>query len=93
MICTTVRQGMECPLMTAKGCSYNGGICCETIEPCSGCKRTVEYSSSWYCTACPDPKMKWKNGNCNLATNIIQAAKGAAAKINPIKASKRSSKR
>lgn len=93
MICTTVRQGMECPFMTAKGCSYNGGICCEIAEQCNGCKRTIEFSSSWYCTACPDPKLKWKNGNCNLASHVVSAVKEAAAKVNPLKASKRSSKR
>ena len=93
MICTTVRNGMECPFMSAKGCTYNGGICHEIIEQCNGCKRTIAYSASTYCSACPDPKTKWKIGNCNLASHIVAAAKEAAQKINPIKASKRSSKR
>ncbi|MGB5423817.1 MAG: hypothetical protein WBN03_16760, partial [Desulfobacterales bacterium] len=42
MICTTVREGRECPFMTAKGCSYNGGICHEIVEQCNGCGRKVE---------------------------------------------------
>jgi len=26
LVCTTIKEGMECPFMTAKGCSYNGGL-------------------------------------------------------------------
>ena len=89
MVCTTVRKGLECPFMAASGCSYNGGICNEIIEHCSGCSRSRKYSSGWYCTACPDPSLKWKNGKCNLATNIIAEATKKKSKINPLKASKR----
>jgi hypothetical protein len=89
MLCTTVRTGLECPFMKAAGCSYNGGICHEIVEQCKGCKRTVEYVSCWYCSACPDPSIKWKNGNCNMASHVVTVAK-EAAKVNPIKASKRS---
>lgn len=89
MVCTTVRKGLECPFMTADGCSYNGGICQEIIEQCSGCNRSREYASGWYCTACPDPSLKWKNGKCNLATNIVAETTKKNSKINPLKASKR----
>jgi Family of unknown function (DUF6811) len=75
--------------MTAKGCSYNGGICHEIVEQCNGCSRTVEVTSGWYCTACPDPSLKWKNGNCNLASHIAAVATQSKNKINPLKASKR----
>lgn len=92
MICTTVRNGKECPFMTTKGCSYNGGICHEIVEQCSGCNRTMEVISGWYCTACPDPALKWKNGNCNLATHVTAVATQAKNKINPLKASKRGKK-
>ncbi|MBW2639981.1 MAG: PxxKW family cysteine-rich protein [Deltaproteobacteria bacterium] len=60
MVCTTVRNGFECPFMTKKGCSYNGGICHEIVEHCNGCNRSTEYASRWYCSACPDPSLKWK---------------------------------
>ena len=90
MICTTVKKGVECPFMTAKGCSYNGGICHEVVEQCHGCNRTTEFSSKWYCTACPDPSLKWKTGDCNFASHVIKASSTAKAKINPLKASKRS---
>jgi hypothetical protein len=89
MVCTTVRKDLECPFMAVDGCSYNGGICHEIIEQCSGCRRGKEYSSGWYCTACPDPIVKWKNGKCNLATNIVAESTEKTAKINPLKASKR----
>lgn len=93
MVCSTVRKDKECPFMTAKGCSYNGGICHEIVEKCKGCNRSTEYSSAWYCTSYPDPSLKWKNGNCNLATHVITAPVEVKAKLNPLKASKRGNNR
>ena len=93
MICTTIKEGMECPFMSAKGCSYKGGICHQIVEQCQGCNRGTELSSGWYCTACPEPAVKWKNGNCNLASHVSNTATAAAqTKINPLKASKRGSR-
>ncbi|MDM8522869.1 PxxKW family cysteine-rich protein [Desulfococcaceae bacterium HSG8] len=92
MVCTTVRKGVECAFMTAKGCSYNSGTCYQATEACNGCNRRAEFSTGWYCTAVPEPSMKWKNGNCNLASHITAQPAEAAKKINPIKASKRSKK-
>ncbi|MFC1489366.1 PxxKW family cysteine-rich protein [Thermodesulfobacteriota bacterium] len=89
MVCTTVKNGMECPFMTAKGCSYNGGICHEIVEQCNGCNRSTKMSAGWYCAACPDPALKWKNGDCNIASHVITASAAPTAKINPLKASKR----
>lgn len=79
--------------MTAKGCSYNGGICHEIVDQCSGCSRTIEYNAGWYCASCPDPSLKWKVGNCNMATHVQSASAQAAAKINPLKASKRQNRK
>ena len=89
MVCTTVRKGSECPFMSAKGCSFNGGVCHEIVESCDGCNRNSEYTSGWFCTACPDPALKWKNGNCNLATHIASSSASKNTKLNPLKASKR----
>jgi hypothetical protein len=89
MVCKTIKQGQECPFMSSKGCSYNGGICHQVVEQCNGCDRGSEYASGWFCTACPDPSKKWKNGNCNLATHVTNSVDSAKAKINPLKASKR----
>ena len=92
MICTTIRKGTECAFMTGKGCSYTGGLCHEVIEQCSGCNRSAEFETGWYCTACPEPAIKWKNGNCNFATHVTTTAATNKAKLNPIKASKRGGK-
>ncbi len=92
MICTTVRNGVDCPMMKAAGCSYTGGSCREIVEACKGCNRIIDYESGKYCSAAPDPALKWKIGMCNMATHIkIEAA--AQAKINPLKASKRASRK
>ncbi|RLC01401.1 MAG: hypothetical protein DRI57_31155 [Deltaproteobacteria bacterium] len=93
MVCTTVRKGMECPFMTAKGCSYNGGICHEIVEQCNGCNRSAEFASGWFCTASPEPSIKWKNGKCNLASHVTTTANENKIKINPLKASKRAHKK
>jgi len=89
MICTTIKEGVECPFMSAKGCSYSEGICHQIVEKCQGCNRGAEYSAGWYCSACPNPSVKWKNGNCNMASHVSAAAEAKKAKINPLKASKR----
>ncbi len=89
MICTTVRKGYDCPFMTAKGCSYNGGRCYEIVEACKGCSRMTEVETGWYCGAFPEPALKWKNGVCNMATHVKAAETATQAKINPLKASKR----
>ena len=89
MICETTRKGAECAFMTKSGCTFNGGSCFEIVEACSGCNRSSEFEAGWFCTACPDPSVKWKNGNCNLATHVQNAVAESKTKVNPIKASKR----
>lgn len=89
MNCTTIRQGRDCPFMTKKGCNFNGGICHEIVEQCKGCKRTAENTTGWFCDAVPQPSIKWKNGNCNLATHVSNGSVEKKAKLNPLKASKR----
>lgn len=89
MICTTIRNGQECVFMTAGGCGYNGGACVPIVEQCQGCKRAEPFETGIYCVAVPDPSVKWKNGNCNMATHIKAEAAAKTQKINPIKASKR----
>lgn len=89
MICDTVRKGDECVFMSAKGCKYNGGACKPAVEACEGCQRLVEKESGVYCTVAPDPVIKWKNGNCNMATHVKTVVETKKQKLNPIKASKR----
>ncbi len=78
--------------MTAAGCSFNGGSCAEIIEACNGCNRSESHDTGWFCSAFPDPSVKWKNGNCNLATHVQKVSGDPKAKVNPIKASKRRGK-
>ncbi|MFO7752843.1 MAG: PxxKW family cysteine-rich protein [Desulfobacteraceae bacterium] len=89
MICATVKEGEECVFMASGGCSFNGGSCRPVVEACDGCSRVKEYADGRYCTASPDPAVKWKNGNCNMATHLKFEAAGKTQKVNPIKASKR----
>ncbi len=92
MVCSTVKAGTACTFMSAKGCSFNGGSCYPAVEQCDGCDRNKEFSSGKYCLSYPDPSQKWKLGNCNLATHIKKAPAQIAPKINPLKASKRSTR-
>lgn len=79
--------------MKSSGCSYNGGLCYEVVESCQGCSRTEEYSAKWYCTAFPEPSVRWKQGACNMATHVKASEAAKAQKINPLKASKRAHKK
>ena len=88
MICETIRKGMECAFMTAKGCGYNNGLCHEVVDQCKGCNRSTEIETGWYCSACAEPSLKWKTGNCNLATHVSATTTANKQKINPLKASK-----
>ncbi|MDQ7837723.1 MAG: PxxKW family cysteine-rich protein [Thermodesulfobacteriota bacterium] len=89
MDCTTLKPGISCVFMSKKGCSFNGGACHQVIDKCEGCNRIIEFPTGKYCSSYPDPASKWKKGNCNLATHLKTEAPKAAAKINPLKASKR----
>jgi len=91
MVCTTVKEGQECSFMSKKGCGFNGGACHKIVEGCVGCQRVVNYTDGEYCMVFPDPSAKWRIGNCSMATHLKTGAKKGAAKINPIKASKRGS--
>ena len=90
MRCTSVKPGIECPFMMAKGCGYKGGICQPVVEQCSGCGRQAQHGSGWYCNAFPEPTTKWRIGICNMATHVsATVATEPKAKLNPLKASKR----
>jgi hypothetical protein len=94
MICNTVKEGAECAFMTKTGCGYNGGSCHPVVEQCEGCLRIVEVPSGMFCTSYPNPAIKWKTSQCNFATHAKAASQGQPqAKINPLKASKRNTKR
>jgi hypothetical protein len=91
MDCVTLKPKTNCVFMTKKGCSFNGGGCHKILEQCNGCDRASQFETGWYCSACPDPSVKWKIGKCNLATHV-KAEAVASAKVNPLKASKRAAR-
>ena len=70
MVCQTIKQGTECPFMTKKGCSFNGGSCHTIDEKCEGCAKIVELPTGSYCMIYPDPKAKWIIGGCPSATHV-----------------------
>lgn len=92
MLCTTIKENVECPFMTSSGCSYIDGVCRPVVEACEGCARVSEFPSGLYCSATPDPAAKWKRGRCNLATHVKEDTVETKSKINPLKASKRGSR-
>lgn len=94
MICTTVKPGTNCNFMTKSGCGYTGGACLGIVEQCTGCQRIMELPIGKYCSSYPNPSVKWKTSVCNFATHAKAEAQGQQqGKVNPLKASKRSTKR
>jgi hypothetical protein len=89
MLCTTIKDGVDCVFMSANGCTYNSARCHPIIDHCDGCARVGEFPTGKYCGAAPDPAAKWVRGLCNIATHIKKEEKVEALKVNPLKASKR----
>jgi len=63
------------------------------IDKCEGCERIVEEDGVNYCRTYVKPEAKWRLGICNFATHQKPEIKVAKVRINPLKASKRASKR
>ena len=76
---------------TAEGMSFKGATFSPVIENCEGCNRVKEFEGTNYCSSYAMPGAKWAMGNCNFATHVSKEIK-AQGKVNPLKASKRSSK-
>jgi hypothetical protein len=89
MVCTSVKEGLDCFFMTKSGCRFNGGSCHTIIEQCEGCQKVKEFPTGRYCVTFPDPAAKWRIGTCNMATHIQAGSKKGNGKVNPLKASKR----
>jgi len=63
------------------------------VESCVGCTRVNQEGEVTYCQAYVRPEKWWMHGRyCPLATHFKLAA-AKEAKVNPLKASKRSSKK
>ena len=86
---------------TAEGVVVNGFVVSPIIDKCEGCDRIREFEGENFCSSYASPASKseispraaskWSGGRCNFATHVkVQVA--AAAKVNPLKASKRAAK-
>ena len=92
MICKTIKAGLECAFMTKNGCSFVNGVCGTITDKCEGCGKIINYESGKYCKVYTEPASKWINGRCPTATHVKLEIK-ETQKINPLKASKRASKK
>ncbi|NNK95043.1 MAG: hypothetical protein HKP41_11895 [Desulfobacterales bacterium] len=72
---------------------YSNGNFKPIIDKCEGCERVVEESGEKYCKTFLNPEAKWRIGICNFATHQKPEISTARARINPLKAAKRASKK
>jgi hypothetical protein len=94
MICATLKAGTDCAFMTKAGCGFSGGSCFPVVEQCDGCQKVLDLPVGRFCSSFPNPSVKWKTSQCNFATHSkLDSQNQQQAKINPLKASKRSTKR
>jgi hypothetical protein len=90
MICTILKEEIDCVFMTRQGCTYNGGHCEPVVQACEGCGHIKEVDEDYYCVTSANPSAKWNLGVCNYATHVEKEAPVVSkAKINPLKAAKR----
>ena len=82
---------LENATKTAEGVVVNGFVLSPVVEQCNGCERMREFDGEQFCSSYPAPARKWAVGRCNFATHATAQAT-AAAKVNPLKASKRAAK-
>jgi Family of unknown function (DUF6811) len=89
MVCTSVKEGLDCFFMSSQGCQFNGGTCHAIVEQCEGCQKSQAFPTGNYCLVFPDPAAKWRVGKCNMATHLKETVSKTNGKLNPLKASKR----
>ena len=63
------------------------------VEKCEGCERIIDVGSNKYCKTYIHPAAKWRIGICNFATHAKPELTLVTVRINPLKASKRASRR
>ncbi|MDW7773984.1 MAG: PxxKW family cysteine-rich protein [Desulfobulbaceae bacterium] len=72
---------------------YKEGSFQPVIDECNGCERIVEVESEKYCKIYLYPAAKWHLGICNFATHAKPEINLVKVRVNPLKASKRASRR
>lgn len=84
-------KNLEGAVKTEKGVELNGFVLETVVEQCAGCDRVRLFEDAQFCSSYPSPARKWAAGKCNFATHMKKEG-GKAAKVNPLKASKRAAK-
>jgi hypothetical protein len=84
-------SALQNAVRTPAGVSVNGFVLSPVVDKCEGCDRVRAFEEEKFCSSYPAPERKWIDGRCNFATHMKTDAK-AAAKVNPLKASKRAAK-
>lgn len=87
----SAHKSLDNAVMTTAGVQINGIVIQPVVEQCNGCDRIRDFESQSFCSSYPRPSAKWSIGSCNFATHVVKE-KGAQAKVNPLKASKRAAK-
>ncbi|MDR0356057.1 MAG: PxxKW family cysteine-rich protein [Deltaproteobacteria bacterium] len=81
MKCETLKTNIECSFMSKTGCGFLGGACRAIIEKCEGCDRVQTFGEQKFCNCSPDPSIRWRLGNCSLATHIKVESKQDSSKV------------
>ncbi|MDR1110396.1 MAG: PxxKW family cysteine-rich protein [Deltaproteobacteria bacterium] len=81
MQCETIKTGIECSFMAKSGCGFLGGACRSIHEKCEGCDRVQAIGEKKFCATFPDPNVRWRVGNCSMATHIKSETKSDAGKV------------
>ncbi|MCL1986197.1 MAG: PxxKW family cysteine-rich protein [Betaproteobacteria bacterium] len=84
-------SALQNAVRTHNGVTVNGFVLTPVIDKCEGCDRVREFEEEKFCSSYPVPERKWAEGRCNFATHVKIDTK-TAAKVNPLKASKRAAK-
>lgn len=87
---STPDKNLAGAVRTEAGVELNGLVILPVVEQCAGCERIRLFEEEQFCGSYPNPARKWANGRCNFSTHAKAAV--AAAKVNPLKASKRAAK-
>lgn len=85
---TCEKKGRDCSLLFKSGCAFGDAGCSKIVEQCEGCNKIAQLIDGEHCRCYAKPEAQWKSGNCNMASHV-KAESAKAAKINPLKASKR----
>lgn len=80
-------------MATDMAAKFEQGLFLTIVEQCEGCDRVVAHEAGNYCSSYANPAAKWRLGMCNFATHVKPEVAAITARINPLKAAKRASKR